>query len=200
MEKKSVSKNVIWGLVGISFLMVVILILAFVIFFNSPKEIKQETVDAGNVSMTYTDDINGLSITNAVPTTDQNGMIQSSADQYFDFTVNVDITEANAVDYEIAVIKDTKTSTAMDENIKVYLEQQKSGSYVKVDSPKTLKFSTKKSKLGSPKNSMVIATVTKKKSTVDNYRLRMWLSDQTVLTEGAVQNYTIKVLVNGKAR
>ena len=199
-EKKGISKNVLIGIIGVSILIAIVVIVSFIIFYNSPKKVKNEKADAGYVSMTYTDDEAAFSITNASPVTDSVGMSLSGADQYFDFTINTSILDDAIVEYEISLVKDSKNSNALDSNIKVYLEKQKSGTYVKEFGPKEFEGIKKKSDIGSPKGSMVIAKVSKQKDSTDNYRLRMWVSDKAVIADGALQNYTVKVLVKGKAK
>lgn len=198
-EKKGISKKVIYIIIGVSILFCVVLALAFYIFYSSPKEVKTEKAEAGSVSLTYADDFNGLTITNAIPTNDSVGMVENSVDKYFDFTVDTEVFDDVVVNYEISVEKDEISSTTMDSNIRVYLEEQSSGSYVKKFGPETFVPSKKKTKIGSPKGSMVLATVSKKKSSMDNYRLRLWLSDKAVVNPGDIQNFTFKVVVNGKA-
>lgn len=199
-NKKIISKQVLFGIIGISSFCFFILIISFVFFFSSPKEIRMREIDGGDVSMTYTDDINELSIINAVPTTDSLGMSQNGADKYFDFTIKTDVLHGAKTKYEIALIKDRTNSTAMDDNIKVYLEKQVNGTYVECFGPTSFKALTKKSKIGSPKGSMLIAEVENKKSKIENYRLRMWIADTALIPEGVTQNYSVHVVVNGMAK
>lgn len=199
-NKKMISKKVLFGIIGISSVFIVILIVSFVLFFSSPKEVKMREIDGGDVSMTYTDDTNELSIINAVPTTDSLGMAQNGADQYFDFTVKTDVLHGAKAKYEIALIKDRANSTAMDENIKIYLEKQVNGAYVECFGPTSFKALTKKSKVGSPKGSMLVAEVLNNKSKIENYRLRMWIADTALIPEGVTQNYSVHVVVNGIAK
>ena len=199
-EKKGISKNVLFGIIGVSVLISIVVIVSFIIFYNSPKIVKNEKADAGYVSMTYTDDEAAFSILNASPITYSVGMSLSGADQYFDFTINTSILDDAIVEYEISLVKDSKSSNALDSNIKVYLEKQKSGTYVKEFGPKEFEGIKTNSDIGSPKGSMVIAKVSKQKDSTDNYRLRMWVSDKAVISDGSLQNYTVKVLVKGKAK
>ena len=46
---------------------------------------------------------------------------------------------------------------------------------------------------------MVLVKQTKNKDSVDNYRLRLWLSDKAVTATGALNNYKVSVSVTGKA-
>ena len=199
-NKNKISKGVLFGIIGVSMLLVIILVLAFVIFFMTPKDIKEEVIDAGDVSMTYTDDFNGLSITNASPVTDEVGKTLDGADQYFDFSVSTNVLSSATVEYEIALVKNKSISTIGDGDIRVYLEKQSSGSYVKVFGPDSFVGITEKSKIGSPKGAMIVSKVANDESSTENYRLRMWLSDKALVTPDVIQNYTVEVVVNGRAQ
>lgn len=196
--KKGVSKGVIIGCIIIVLLVVGVVVGAFYIHYGSPEEVYQETYDGGNISLTYSDEENLFLIENATPTSDLVGMVYDSADLFFDFTVKVDIDEAEAVEYDILLVKDETLSTALDSNIKVYLEKEESGTYVKVAGPDIFTSNTEDEKLGNS-----IMSVYKGKRTSDgndNYRLRIWLADTAVVAPEQIQNYAVKVAVKGKAK
>ena len=139
--------------------------------------------------------MNGISIQDALPTSDEVGKHLNGKGEYFDFTIKSNIVNGS-ITYEIAVIKD-KSSTISDNSIKLYLEKQNSGSYEQVMEPTIFKSITKKSKIGSPKSSMVLYKLKRKKSGTDNYRLRIWIKEDAVVEMD--KSYTVKVNVYGKA-
>ena len=145
--------------------------------------------------MTYTENMNGISIQDALPTSDEVGKKLNGKGEYFDFTIKSNIVNSS-ITYEIAAIKD-KSSTISDDSIKLYLEKQNSGTYEQVMEPTIFKSITKKSKIGSPKGSMVLYKLNRKKSGTDNYRLRMWIKEDAVVEMD--KSYTVKVNVYGKA-
>ena len=55
----------------------------------------------------------------------------------------------------------------------------------------------KKNKFGTDVGSMVLVDTKKTNTSTDNYRLRIWLSDKSVTTDG---NYSVKVVVNALAK
>ena len=82
--------------------------------------------------------------------------------------------------------------------IKIYLEKENSGSYSKIFGPSKFKGISKTSDLGTPKGSMVLAKVTNKKSIIENYRLKVWLS--STASPGTIpQNYSIDINLVGDA-
>lgn len=189
---------------GIFWIILIIICLILAIFvgflfveFGKQKDIvidKEE--NGGNIVLNYTNNITGLYITKAIPTNDAIGMKLNNEGQYFDFAIDTKLDNATSIDYEIAVIKDEKKSTIPDSDIRIYLEKEVSGTYTKVFGPAEFKGIKEESKLGSEKGSMILSNVTTKKSVVDNYRLRLWLSDSSTLQSG---DYAVEVVVNGKA-
>jgi hypothetical protein len=189
---------------GVFWIILIIICLVLAIFvgflfveFGKQKDIvidKEES--GGNIILNYTNNITGLYITKAIPTNDAIGIKLNNEGQYFDFAIDTKLDNATSIDYEISVIKDVKKSTIPDSDIRIYLEKENSGTYTKVFGPSEFKGIKEDSKLGSQAGSMILNKVTTKKSIVDNYRLRLWLSDSSNLQNG---DYAVEVVVNGKA-
>lgn len=150
----------------------------------------------GDVYLKYVGNTNGLTLLNASPMTDQLGALQDGDNKYFDFSVEVDLNEADFVEYEIAIVKDKSFSNIPDNEVKFYLEEENSGSFSKVFGPSEFKPLEKKTELGTDKGDMVLYTVKKADSGTINYRLRMWMSETSTMPVG---NYSVEVSINGKA-
>ncbi len=196
--KRGVSKGIIFACIIIILLVVGIIVGAFYIDSNKPGEVYQETHDGGRISLTYSDEENLFLIENAIPTSDLVGTVYDSADKFYDFTVNIEKLEAEYIEYEILLVKDEKVSTAINNNIKVYLEKANGEVYSKVAGPVVFENNVEDEKLGN-----VIMSLYKHKSTSsgnDNYRLRMWLSDSAVVAPGVNQNYGVKIALRGVAK
>lgn len=197
MDEKGLSKN-FWCVFLVIFSFLIIgTALGFFVFANRKSKVIEKEENGGRVVLNYTNNIKGLSIKDAVPVADAIGIKNDVDGEYFDFSVNVSLDEAANIEYEICAIKDEKKSTISDDDIKIYLEQEKSGSYSEVFGPSKFVGIKNTSKLGSPKGSMILTKVKKSKSTTDNYRLRIWLSDQSLIQKG---DYSIEILVNGIAK
>lgn len=196
--KKGVSKGVIISCIIIVFLVVSIVGGAFYIYYGTPEEVHQETLDGGKIALSYADEENLFFLENLIPTSDLVGSVYDRADLFFDFTVNVDIEEANNIEYEVLFVKDDTVSTAMNTNIKIYLEKEENGNYVKVAGPEIFTSNVEDSELG---NSVMSLYKTKRESNGnDNYRVRLWLSDTAVVEPNEIQNFGIKVALQGKAK
>ena len=199
-EEKGLGNKFGFLIVGICVACLIFLVVSCVIFFNREDEVKKVKKNGGEVTLSYTDDINIFSLTNATPTIDTVGKTLNSADMYFDFTVNASLDEADEIDYEIYIEKFGNAPTIKDEDIRIYLEKQNSGSYEEVLAPVAFTALKAKSKVGTPRGAMVIFNDSIKSDKIENYRLRMWLADTALVNTAQPQNFSVKVSVVGKAK
>lgn len=196
-KKGELSKEFWYFFIGFCCLFIIVLAVGFAVFANREDEVLEKEESGGNIVLNYTNNISGLKIINATPTTDAIGIKNNEDGQYFDFSIDTKLDNAPSIEYEIAAIKDSTISTISNDDIKIYLEKENSGSFTKVFGPAKFSAIKESTKLGSPEGSMVLTHSKIKKSGTENYRLRMWLSDKSVLTSG---NYGIEIVVNGKAK
>ena len=195
-NKKGISFKV-WMLLIAVFLSVGAVIgVSSYMFYNDNKNIEYDEVSGGEISMTYTDDQNIFSIMNGVKMSDTEGIAQDASDKYFDFAINTDISNANNLEYSIILVKDETLSTALDENVKIYLEKEVSGSYSEVYGPVVFSSNMKDSEY---ENAMTIYKGSNKNNKTENFRLRMWISSDANITPEQIQNYSVKIMVDGKA-
>lgn len=196
MDSKN-TKKIVLVMVIISILLLVVVSLAFLFFFQNQEKDDKKVVKTASVSMTYKSTSNVVVLKNLTPMSDEVGKDLREEGSYFDFAVTSNVNDGANIQYEIALTKD-KSSTIPDDNIRVYLEKQSSGTYSKVFDPMTFVSSKKKTKVGTPSKSMVLNKVSLSSDKVDNYRLRIWLKEGTVLTEPN-PTYAVSVNVYGKA-
>lgn len=185
------------GLISVG--VIIVLIICFIVFFNNPKDVITKNVVGGEVSLSYTDKNNTLAIKNATPLEDSVGIKDLTGDNYFEFSVETKLKDAREVNYELNITKNNKDCTINDSDIKIYLEKEESGTYTKVFGPSSFKAIKKNTKLGSKKGSMVLTKINNKKSVIENYRLKIWLSN--TLASGTVsQDYSVDINVVGNAK
>lgn len=196
-EDNELSKSFWYVFGGFSLIIIIIVAMGFFIFSKKDKKVVEEKKHGGNVTLNYSSNVKGLSIINALPTTDVLGAVSDLDGQYFDFSIKVDLDKAKNVEYEISAKKIIKDSTISDEDIRIYLEKEESGTYTKILAPSNFKATNKESAIGTPKGNMVLTKVKKNKSSVENYRLRMWLSENSLMQNG---NYSVEIDVVGKAK
>ncbi len=195
MEKKrELSKNfwIIW--IAIILFLIIAVAVGFALFANRKNEVIIQEENGGNVVLNYSSNFPGIKIINAVPTTDAVGMKNSDEGEYFDFSVESSLDNARSVEYEISLVKDKKFSTIPDEDIHIYLEKENSGTYAALFEPTVFTPLKKDNKYGSKAGYMVLTKEKKSKSSVDLYRLRIWLRDQSTVVNG---NYSVEVVVSG---
>lgn len=191
------SKKFWYFLLAIFVIFIIFVSIGFVFFANREEKVIEKNETGGNVTLNYTNNITGLSLKKIIPTTDAVAMKDLTDDNYFDFFIDVDLKNANYIEYEISAIKRKNECTITNDDIRIYLEKEKSGTYTMVFGPSKYVPITKESKLGSEKGSMILIQSKAVKSTKDNYRLRMWLSDTSLIPMG---DYAVDVVVNGIAK
>lgn len=196
--EKSSSKTVIVFIILITILMGIVIGLSFMLFKVVQSSNKDSIVKTGTVSMTYTENTNEFSIENALATSDEMGKVASKKNEYFDFSVSSEIVGKTTIAYEISAIK-LASSTISDNNIHLYLEVEKNGTYIEVLKPSIFIPIRKKTEIGSPIGSMVLLKRSVSNKGVAKYRFRMWLAESAT-TMNEVQNCTVKINVYGKAK
>ncbi len=153
-------------------------------------------ISTGNIYLNYTEDTNGINITNAYPMTDEVGKLLTDENQYFDFSINT-ILEGNVVaNYEISAEK-VVTSTLDNDDVKLYLEKEVNNSYKEVMEPKHFTPLDKSTNLGTPAGAMLLYSDSVSKSSIVDYRLRMWVDEDTIL-EGFEKSFAVRVSIKAK--
>lgn len=180
----------------IALLLIVLLVIGIsvVTVTFSKKGDRVNTITTGNISLDFTEDNNGITITNAMPTTDMTGKKLSKSGEYFDFSIISNLTGYANITYEISAVK-ISSSTLNNNDVKLYLEKKKSGIYTEVMKPTKFIPLSSKSDIGSEEGTMVLYKETVNKTKTDNYRLRMWLSD-TAEIDNISRTFTVQVAVH----
>jgi hypothetical protein len=194
MEKEKMSKNFKILILVLFILFVIITIIGFVVFSKNREKVVTEDKKGGNVTLNYSSDVNFLNITNAVPVTDAVAVTSNTDGSYFDFSVDTEIKDAKDVVYELSVKKVSGNVNLND--IKIYLEKEDSGTYNSIMEPTIFKEEKKKTDIGTEKGNMILVKQKNTKSTIDNYRIRTWVSETSLVT-GA--NYKLEINIVAKA-
>lgn len=197
MDSNNSKKSFTILMLLVTVILIGLIVLGFVMFYTKGQETVEEEENGADIILNYSTNNSGLQLKNISPTKDEEGMINLKEGEYFDFSIEVVLDNATSVEYEISLEKDVINSTVSDDDIRIYLEKEKDGTYTKVFGPEKFTPLKKKSEFGSNKGSMPLLTVKKTNSNADNYRLRIWLSDKSVITDGT---YSVDVEVNGIAK
>ena len=162
---------------------------------------KENKITTGDISMTYTESDNTMSISNALPTTDKTGMVRLKEGEYFDFTVSSEISGNVNINYEISA-KEVGDGTIDGSNIKLYLTRLTGdGTEEALMVPETYNEETSENTYtGRPANEMSLYTSSMNSSESNNYRLRMYVTEEyNPQGDGGGLTFTVQVNVYGKA-
>ena len=180
------------------FMLVVVIGISYSAFTYSGVGKKENTITTGAITMLYTESDNTISVTNALPTTDNTGKTRKTSGEYFDFTVKSSITGNADINYEIAAKEETG-NTFSGNNIKYYLTTVDSaGKETEVMAPRTYyEEPSGNVYTGRPADmmSLYIGNLKDQGETTINYRLRLWV-DENYNPQNDDGGLTYKVKVN----
>ena len=193
-DNKNDSKSKVLIITAIIVLIIAVIGVSYVAIFYSKIGDEVNNVSTGTIVMSYTENTNGIYLTNASPMTDEVGRTLTDENLYFDFTVNATMSGNANVDYVISASKDSY-STLEDSAVKVYLTSLNGTNETTVLAPtKVSSLRTTNDIFYVPDNQYVILESNFTKSESRNYRLRMWVSDDYVLPSIS-QTYMMRVNV-----
>ena len=196
-EIKKESNNKIFVIIICLFIFIIMVIGVSMATFTYTKENNRvNTISTGNIYLNYTEDTNGINITNAFPLTDNVGKLLSDENQYFDFTVEAKISGDVVAKYEVSAEKET-SSTLDNNEVKLYLEKMVNNSYQEVMAPKNYTPLKESTDLGTEVGTMLLDSGTFTKSSSVNYRLRMWVADNAVI-DNLERTFGVRVSIKAK--
>lgn len=161
------SKQILLSVLAVAILVVAVVGVSFAAFTYVGIGTKENVISTGTISMEYTEDTNAISITNAMPVSDEVGKVLTAGPDagspagnitqgLFDFTVKAEIAGTTTINYEVAAVKQdnegmtgggttepsggTEIENQIDgQYVKFYLEKEEEGgdSYTAVDDVKT---------------------------------------------------------------
>ena len=200
MKDNNNSKQVLLSVLGVAILVVAVVGVSFAAFSYSKTGEKVNTITTGTISMNYVEDENAINLTNALPMTDDVGKALADTNQYFDFTVSANITGTTTINYAITAAKEVD-STLPDDAVKVYLTDMDGTADDQILAPTKvsgLTPTTGSEPSGTPSGQFILHTGTFNATSSHDYRLRMWVADDYVVT-GESQSYKLRVNVYGAA-
>lgn len=188
--------------IGLIIFCIIILILAVIgvsyaaIFYSKTGE-KVNRVTTGTMTMSYSENTNGINLTDAIPMTDEIGKSFNDENQYFDFTVSATVGGNVIINYVITAVKEDG-STLPDNAVKVYLTNINGGNESQLLVPTKLSDLqvTSLNKEGAPDGQFVLYNGNFNKTEARNYRLRMWVASDYVLPDFS-QTYKLRINVYG---
>ena len=189
--------------IGVSaFILVVVIGISYSAFTYSGIGKKENKITTGAITMLYTESDNTISVSNALPTTDNTGKTRKTSGEYFDFTVKSSISGNADINYEIAAKEETG-NTFSGNNIKYYLTTVDSnGKETEVMAPRTYyEEPSGNVYTGRPADMMSLYTGNLKNQgdTTINYRLRLWVDENyNPQNDNGGLTYKVKISVYGQ--
>ena len=200
MSKNSKKKQVLLTLVAIISLIVITVGVTYA-FFNYAKEgTTDNTIKTGSITFLYTEVSGvgkGISLTEAYPVADSIGKVQVGEGKVFDFKVTSNISMNSSIGYQVTARKKTD-STLANSAVKVYLTEV-NGTEQELLLSKYSELSQTDKVDSSKFDERILyeATVPANTSNYEkNFRLRMWVSDDTDFTDGSMNDKTFTLTVN----
>ena len=204
---KSESKQIILSIIGIS-----ILIIAFVgisyAAFHTVLSSGENSISTGTISLDLSDNSESISISNAMPISDEEGKGLTGNGNVYDFSVHTILSKDTTINYEVSLEKVHLNTPVLDnQNIRVYLQKQEDDTFVDTPittMPQPFTPLVEDSFLGTKKGDMVIYSGTFSNITdfdrelSKNFRLRIWVAEDTII-DSISRGFQVKLNVTAKA-
>ena len=197
---KNKKKQIIITLIAIISLIVITVGVTYA-FFNYAKEgTTDNTIKTGSITFLYTEVSGvgkGISLTEAYPVADSIGKVQVGEGKVFDFKVTSNISMNSNIGYQVTARKKTG-STLANSAVKVYLTEV-SGTEQELLLSKYSELDQTDKVDSSKFDERILYEGTVPANTPNyekNFRLRMWVSDDTDFTDGSMNDKTFTLTVN----
>ena len=197
--KENNSKQVLLSVLGVAILVVAVVGVSFAAFSYSKTGEQVNTITTGTITMSYSEDTNGINLIDALPMTDEQGKALAGENNVFEFTVGATITGTTTINYAVTATKESGSSLD-DTAVKVYLTDITSGGDTEVLAPTKVSALQKTTSdvSGASNDQYKLTSGTFNTTTTKKYRLRMWVADD-YSSLGTSGTYKLRVNVYGTA-
>ncbi|CDE73398.1 unknown [Clostridium sp. CAG:451] len=198
------SKQILISILGVAILIVAVVGISFAAFTYARTGTTTNTITTGTITMSYTEGKNGITLTDALPITDDAGKALSAEGQYFDFTVNAKIVGKGTTKIDYVITATEVTTSLPSTGVKAYLTSNTDQTVELAPTiVSTLPLTESGNSAGAPVGEHIlksgsISTTDNSVNETTTYRLRMWV-DQNYQAPSTQQVYSIKVNVYGAA-
>ena len=197
---KNKKKQIIITLIAIISLIVITVGVTYAFFNYSRTGTTDNVVKTGGITFLYTEVSGvgkGISLTDAYPVADSIGKVQTGEGKVFDFKVTSNISMNSSIGYQVTARKKTG-STLANNAVKVYLTEVNGteqelllSKYSELDQTDKVDSSKFDERI------LYEATVPANTANYEkNFRLRMWVSDDTDFSDGSMNDKTFTLTVN----
>ena len=197
---KNKKKQIIITLIAIISLIVITVGVTYAFFNYSRTGTTDNVVKTGGITFLYTEVSGvgkGISLTEAYPVADSIGKVQVGEGKVFDFKVTSNISMNSSIGYQVTARKKTG-STLANSAVKVYLTEV-NGTEQELLLSKYSELSQTDKVDSSKFDERILyeATVPANTSNYEkNFRLRMWVDENTDFSDGSMNDKTFTLTVN----
>jgi len=194
--------------IGFTIIMCLLLIMVtigvtYAAFSFTKEGTVENSLETGTIVLTYTEGKTAITLNEAYPMSDEQGKLLTGENNVFDFTVTATLGKDTVITYEVTTVKIpiTDMEPLLDNEVRLYLERaiDPEIEYTEIMAPTNFIPKGEVSEIGSPLGSMILDTGTFSNEgvTIHNYRLRMWVDENTEITD-VQKKYGIKINVYAK--
>ena len=197
---KNKKKQIIITLIGIISLIVITIGVTYAFFNYSRTGTTDNVVKTGGITFLYTEVSGvgkGISLTEAYPVSDSIGKVQVGEGKVFDFKVTSNIEMNSNIGYQVTARKKTG-STLANSAVKVYLTEV-NGTEQELLLSKYSELSQTDKVDSSKFDERILYEATVPANTKNyekNFRLRMWVDENTDFSDGSMNDKTFTLTVN----
>lgn len=201
------SKQILLSIISIAVLIIAFVGVSYATFVTVFEDSQINGISTGTISLKLKNENGALSMENAMPVSDADGMMLDDNNVY-DFEVQSMLSAQTTLNYEIYVEKiKTDKPTISNSDVRFYLEKYEDNAYKSTlitQNPQPFIPLENNSFLGSKKGSMILYSGTLSNMTShdkeikDSFRLRMWVAQDTVI-DSISRDFNIKLNVVAKA-
>ena len=205
MNKNNKKKALILSIIGLIGLIVVTIGITYAIFTYTKLGTTDNTVTSGTLKFLYTENTGvktGIKLTNALPIPDTQGKALDGDNNVFDFSIEATNTGTEAIPYEVTLRKKS-TSTLAEDYVKVYLTDRTESTEKEVLEPTNFnKLTQTNIDVGSEIEKTIYNGIVNggEVSYKKDFRLRMWIDEQSNQTDINGKEFTAMVNVYSNAK
>lgn len=202
------SKQIILSILAIAVLIVAVVGVSYAVVTTTVSSSKENGLSTGTISVKFQDGGSSVAIKNAMPISDEQGKLLTGNDYVFDFSVETSISGISTINYEISAEKiPIEQELLSDANVRFYLQRKSEHEYESTPitfTPQPFVPLSDTTFLGSSKGTMLLYsgtftnTVEEVNTYRENFRLRMWVSNDTIL-DSISRGFKVKLNVSAKA-
>ena len=201
------SKQILLSIISFAVLIIAFVGVSYATFVTVFEDSQINGISTGTISLKLKNENGALSMENAMPVSDADGMMLDDNNVY-EFEVQSMLSAQTTLNYEIYVEKiKTDKPTISNSDVRFYLEKYEDNAYKSTlitQNPQPFIPLENNSFLGSKKGSMILYSGTLSNMTShdkeikDSFRLRMWVAQDTVI-DSISRDFNIKLNVVAKA-